>query len=69
MLALVLQAFISMFVSSNFIMLFSYAQTFLVFLVLDDGADPDISHFASWLQFTKLDFGFVNSVGLNLMTG
>ena len=45
----------------------SYAQTFLILVFWTTGVSKDLEVFASWLQFSKLDLGYLYYSGLGLV--
>ena len=45
----------------------SYAQTFLILVFWTPGVSKDLEVFASWLQFSKLDLGYLYYSGLGLV--
>ena len=44
----------------------SYAQTFLILVFWTSGVSKDLEVFASWLQFSKLDLGYLYYSGFGL---
>ena len=47
----------------------SYAQTFLILIFWTSDVDQNIKVFTSWLQFSKLDFGYLFYSGFNSILG
>ena len=48
----------------KYLLSLSYAQTFLILVLWTSGVSKDLEVFASWLQFSKLDLGYLYYSGL-----
>ena len=65
MTVLAISAFMSLIFGKKYLCNLSYAQSFLILVFWTNDVDQNIKEFTSWLQFSKLDFGYLYYSGLN----
>ena len=65
MTVLMISAFLSLIFGKKYLYNLSYAQSLLILIFWTNDVDQNMKEFASWLQFSKLDFGYLYYSGLN----
>ena len=65
MTVLVISVLMSLKFGRRYLYNLSYAQSFLILIFWTNEVDQNMKEFASWLQFSKLDFGYLYYSGLS----
>ena len=65
MTVLVISVLMSLKFGRRYLYNLSFAQSFLILIFWSNDVDQNMKEFASWLQFSKLDFGYLYYSGLN----
>ena len=64
LICLVIQLIISIRIGFNALLPVEFSQTILIMLVLSSLNDANLNQYASWIQFFKFDFGFLDFLKL-----
>ena len=65
MIVLIISIFMTPLLGRKYLYNLSYAQAFLILIFWTNEVDQNLEVFASWFQFSKLDFGYLFYSGLN----